>query len=543
MKVSLTEATGLTGELQFSAYACLDTTGTREIFDTLLPRLDADQRRIYAWSMAQLSPATAMQFRGIKVNETERRKALEAITSRLQETVRAIRSLPEVATVWDATEKETGWCAVRPAPKAKGKPAAERQRHKWPRPEKGGDPIPEATMTCERCGVARLRPLPFEPGSSHQVMRLLYDLHKAPKQYGKSGTVTADDDALDKLKKRRKALVPLIDHLLAHRDLAKQRGFLDCTLSPTGRYHSSFNVASAWTGRWSSSKDAFRRGGNAQNITEQHRHIFIPDTGMKIGYADLKTAESMKVAFLSGCESYIEAHKGDVHTYVCRLVWPELPWNGDIKKDKKIASSLLPPWDAIPGHDYRFQSKRVQHGSNFGLTPFGMAIIAHVPVAQCAAAQEAYFEAFPEIKDWQKYQIARVSEQLPIYNALRRVVRLLGRPWDGHTHKQGLAFPPQGGVGDILNLGLWRLWSRYEAVPDPIVEVLAQVHDAVLHQFHPRHQDAVRAAIKDAMQIAVPITDFNGKARTMTIPVEWAVGDNWGKAGPNNPNGLKEIPL
>lgn len=538
MKVSLTEATQLTGELQFSAYACLDTTGTREIFDTLLPRLTDEQRRIYAWSMAQLSPATAMQFRGVKVNETERSRALASITERLKETVRAIRSLPAVATVWDGKELETGVCPS-PAPGSK----AAVPRHKWPRAEKGATPLDPSTMKCRQCGAARERPVLFEPGSSHQVMRLLYELHKAPKQYGKSGTLTADDEALAKVAKRRKALAPLVEHLLTHRDLAKQRGFLDCTLSPAGRYHSSFNVAAAWTGRWSSSKDAFRRGGNLQNITEQHRHIFIPDTGMKIGYADLKTAESMKVAFLSGCESYIEAHKGDVHTYVCRLVWPELPWNGDIKKDKKIASSLLPPWDAVPGHDYRFQSKRVQHGSNFGLTPFGMAIIAHVPVAQCAAAQESYFSAFPEIKDWQKYQISRVSEQLPIYNALRRMVRLLGRPWDGHTHKQGLAFPPQGGVGDILNLGLWRLWSRYEAVPDPIVEVLAQVHDAVLHQYHPRHHDAVRAAIRDAMMFPVEVTDFRGTTREMTIPVEWAVGDNWGKAGPDNPNGLKEIAL
>lgn len=537
MKVNLTEAQALTGELRYAAYACLDATGTREVWDTLMPRLDADQARIYAWSRAQLSPAIAMGLRGVRVNESERGKALAAITADLEKVEKSLLQMPVVAEVWDGTELETGFCPKGGPTKSGGK-----QRHKWPRAAKGEAPLSPIGMTCERCGVGRLRPLPFNPASEPQVKHLLYALHKAPKQYGKQGQLTTDKDALDKIKRRKPALVPLCDALLVQGDLAKQKGFLSSPLSPQGRFHSSFNVGSAWTGRWSSSKDPFRRGGNLQNITEKHRHIFIPDTGMKMGYSDLKTAESKKVAYLAGCESYITAHEGDVHTYVCRLVWPELPWNGDIKKDKKIASSLLPPWDPVPGHDYRFQSKRVQHGSNFGLTPFGMAIIAHVPVKQCATAQEAYFTAFPEIKDWQKWVIGRVTEQLPIYNTLQRVVRLFGRPWDGHTHKQGLAFGPQGSVGDILNLALWRMWRRMECELG-IVECLAQVHDAVLHQFHPRHQDAVREELRRAMLIPVDVTDFRGTTRTCTIGAEWAVGDNWGKAGPANPNGLKEVAL
>jgi len=542
MRVSLKQAQNLVGEARFQAYACLDATGTREIFDNLLPKLNEDTARVYAWARCQQAPAVMMTLRGVRVDTVELAKARRRTAQELNAVIEKIRNCAAVKEFWAEKMLNSGDCPEAP-PRSNGSPG----KHLWPRKTKKNPVVPPPEeMTCQRCGAPRLIPKPFLPTSDDAVKKLLYTYIKAPKQFGKTGSLTADGDALDTLravgtrKKKFECLVELCDLLKECRDLSKQQGFLNAEIKD-GRYYSSFNVGAAWTGRFSSSQDPFGNGGNLQNIAEKNRKIFTADPNYLMFYADLKTAESMLVAYLSGEEKYIEAHKSDVHTFVCREVWKdELPWTGDIKQDKKIATSHNPPWDTAPGHDYRFQSKRVQHGSNYGLTPFGMAIIAHIPVAAAKEAQQRYFEAFPGIRDWQRHVIERVERGLPIYNPFGRVVRLTGRPWDSHTHKQGLAFGPQSGVADILNMAMWRVFSRYD--PD-LIQILAQVHDAILGQFPADRKDEAIAALMEAMQITFPIEDIHGKVRYCTIPVEIAVGHNWGKASEENPHGLKEVKL
>ncbi len=558
--VNLHQAQTLTGDEAFAAYACLDTTGTLEIFETLHPRLNENQARTYAWSRAQLSPSITMSLRGCRIDQLGRQEEQARLKRELAKAVRAVSQLPLVVERWDATDLERGACTKNPKPRKGGAPGL----HKWPRQKVTEPKLLDSEKRCEYCGASRLKPKPFEASSSHQVRTLLYEKLRVPKRYGKTGEVTTDDDALNSIKDnplvyvilpthatRRKldGLSELCEAILHFRDLDKQRQFLEAKLSPRGRFHASFNVAAAWTGRWSSSKDPFQRGSNFQNIGEQHRHIFIPDPGRKIGYADLKTAESLKVAYLAGDENYIEAHKGDVHTWVCRELWPHLPWTGDIKQDKQIAANNYPEWDNVPGHDYRFQSKRIQHGTNFGLTPPGIARIAKIPIAAALHAQRRYFTAFPMIREYQNHIAERVKTQLPLYNTLQREVKLFGRPWDDHTRKQGLAFCPQGSVGDVLNLGLYRVWKEL----DPwLVEILAQVHDAILFQTPVSRVAEAIPRLRELMTVRVNVTDFTGVSRECIIPVEIAIGDNWGKQNLKefdkqgnklrlNPNGLVEI--
>lgn len=557
MKVSLTEAQSLGGELGFAAYACLDTTGTREIYDTLLPRLNQDQSRTYRWSLAQLSPAITMTQRGCRIDVFALEDSKRQLRKDIIVAAKAVQALDLVQLHWDGSENETGGCKQR-GQRKDGKTMP----HKWPRATKAQPVVPaEREQKCEVCAVSRVKPKSFEATSATQCKHLIYDLLHVPVHYGKTDEITTDDEALSrianagvawqptkdgkkKLRRQLPGLRELCEAILTMRDLQKQLSFLDSKLSERGRFHASFNVAAAWTGRWSSSKDPFQRGGNFQNIGEQHRHIFVPDPGRKIAYADLKTAESLQVAYLAGDENYIEAHAGDVHTWVCRELWPELAWTGDINKDKKLAGNTYPEWDNVPGHDFRFQSKRIQHGTNFGLSPQGIAMIARIPFEAALAAQRRYFKAFPMIQEYQRWVAARVKGQFPLFNALKREVRLFGRPWDDHTRKQGLAFAPQGGVGDVLNTGLWRVW--YEHDPQ-LIELLAQVHDAILCQFSVSKQEQAIAELRRLMTVPVDVTDFQGVQRVCTIPVEIAVGDNWGKQnlkpdkGRLNPGGLVEV--
>ena len=513
MKVSLKDIGRCSGTHRAWLYNALDCTGTREIFDALHPRLGELTADTYAFERALQAPFLTMMQEGVLVDVEKRDKRVGELKRELKKTAKAINLLPVVVEKWDALVKETGICDLEAG-----------SRHKWPKD------VPDSVdKKCAKCGKARLVKSDFNPASSQQKMRLFYTLLNVPPVRGRNKEITCDDEALDSIGRKFPALLPITNQIVLYQKTHKQIGFLSAKLTSDNRYPSSFNVGTAWTGRASSSKNPFGLGGNLQNVAEQNRDIFIADPGWCIGYADLEQAESNIVAHAAGDEEYIAAHKsGDVHIFVARYVWPELPWTGDMALDKEVAKGL-PVWDAIPGHEWRFQAKRAQHGSNYGLTPFGMALQAHIPVAEARRAQGRYFAAFPRIRDHQNGLLKQIQAHLPIVTALGRRFKLFGRPDDPHTHKQALAAEPQSMVADILDLALWRVWDELHGR----VRLLAQVHDAVLFLFR-QDDHAALAQVKKLMTIPVKIND-----RVMTLGVDVAVGLNWGKKSPSNPNGLK----
>lgn len=510
------------GQIKDWLYNGLDVTGTREIADTLLPRLNKAQTRTYSFERALQMPAMAMMLRGILVDETKRARMITELKRELAKDLRGIGKMENIKTVWDLKEKETGWCPVELG-----------KHHKWP---KG---VPDETRTCTRCGTARMKKKEFNANSSDHVDHLMYDLLKVPVMTNKKGQRSADGDILERIGNKYEQHRPITDAILAVRDKKKQLGSLAARLSKRGRYPSSFNVGAAWTGRFSSSKNPYGEGGNAQNIAPRHRGILTADPGYDLFYADLKQAESNVVAHISGDENYIEAHRsGDVHTYVSRLVWPELPWNGDLKKDKAIAKRL-PEWDNVEGHDFRFQAKRIQHGSNFGLSPIGISYIARIPQKQAVKAQDNYFSEFSRIRQWQRGIAQDIKEHKVLTNVLGRTITLMGRPWEGHTVKQGLAFIPQSSVADILDLAMIRVFIELDLQGELKLELQGQIHDALLGQ-SPSGKMDVLLRMRELMQIPIPVLGADGVTRTMQIEAELAIGKNWGKKSDENPHGMWE---
>ncbi|MGH7239436.1 MAG: hypothetical protein ACREHG_05135, partial [Candidatus Saccharimonadales bacterium] len=105
---------------------------------------------------------------------------------------------------------------------------------------------------------------------------------------------------------------------------------------------------------------------NLQNITEELRHIFIADKGYKLVGIDAEQSDSRMVGYMCGLLfddwTYLDAcESGDLHTFVARLTWPDLGWNGNIKKDRKIADRRF-----YRHFSYRDTCKRLGHGC---LTP------------------------------------------------------------------------------------------------------------------------------------------------------------------------------
>lgn len=518
--LDLAQARESEGQLRAWAYNALDCTGTLEICQNLRAELTPATALVYGFERALQSPAMSMMRRGVRIDRIKRDDMIKDAKKELRHADKQIQ--PMVAEAWDGTELETGIC-----PENLGR------HHKWPRG------VPDGERACERCGARRVKRTDFNANSADATYHLLYERLGMDPLTNKQGRESTDDDVLQRLASQYPEHAKLIEQILVVRDKKKQLGSLLAKLSPHGRYMSSFNVGTAWTGRFSSSKNPFGLGGNLQNVAPKHRAMFIADPGMVLGYADYMQGESNLVAHLSGDTKYIEAHAlGDVHTYVTRYVWPDLPWTGDLKKDKKIAK-VNPPWDKAEGHDYRFQCKRIQHGSNYGLTPYGISMIAKIPLDAAKRAYENYMSEFDMIPAWQEWVRGEINERRALVNPFGRTVSLLGRPWDKHTWRQGLAFLPQSALADLDDLAMYRVWLELE---ESGVLLLAQVHDALLHEFPVGRLDLERELIK-RMLIPVPVRDFRGTTRIMTIGVESAVGRNWGHKSDANPQGIAEQPI
>jgi DNA polymerase-1 len=321
---------------------------------------------------------------------------------------------------------------------------------------------------------------------------------------------------------------PFIRAILSLRDRAKLYDVLAKTSRDRdGRFHAAFKVAGTTTGRLSSAKDPFGEGHNLQNINERTRRVFVPDPGYKLAYIDLEQAESRGVGYLSSDENYISAcESADLHTTVCRMVWPDLDWTGDPAEDKAIAEAPF-----YRTFSYRDMAKRLGHGLNYRGKPATMARHIKVPKEVVEQFQNAYFLRFPAIQRWHYSVMERLQRNGTITTPYGRYRRFFGRSGEDATIRKAIAHEPQSLLSDILNTGLWRIWWQL-----PSAQLLAQVHDAVLLQYPEEQEAEILPAAKDLLEVTTLV-----HGREMTIPAEPKAGWNWANYDElANPSGLKK---
>lgn len=528
-----------------SAYSALDACVPCEIQDVLEPKLDRDTRRIYEFEHACQGAALTMTLRGVRIDEVRRQEAIEVYEREEEGAAIEISALSR--GVWDILEPRIGKCTCPYTGEV-------HKHHLWPKK------VPHDQANCRRCELPRLRLAPVNPNSSPQLCHLFYDLWGVRKRVDKeTGNPTVDKNALEEirgeaLKVGRRDVAEAAHAGIRAKAARKQIGYLRARTGEDGRMRSTTTVGTATTGRWSASKAPDWTGWNIQQLADRIRHIIVADPELELGYADLEQAESHIVAYDSGDEAYIEAHKtGDVHTFVCRLMWPSLDWTGDLKRDRGLAD-IAPDFD--PYHSRRDYGKHFQHGGNLGRSAAGVAREIHCPLKEAEVAMarmyggkvkgrfdpvamrrdpDQHFEgAFPGVKLRHKQLWAEIQRTGITVSCLGRKRQFLGRTWDTSTLREALGQLQQSPIADILNLALYRVWRDLDLyanvwdTPHPNqpnrVWLLAQVHDAILFQYRKGDVGALREVQK---RMLIPIL-ING--RELTIPVEMAVGPNWSKA-------------
>lgn len=452
-------------------YNGLDCCVTLDVYDGLRPQLDNITASTYDFSKALQAPTLEMKIRGVLVDQARKAEVID-----------------EYYEIMERVEANL------------------------------------LRIVYEGVGMAN-----FNYRSTKDLATLFYDeLGISPIR--KSGRPTVDRGAREKLE-----IYPIAEQLVKHINLLTELGdkisVLKTAIDDDGRIRTSYNIAGTSTGRFSSSISEFGTGGNLQNVEESLRSIFIADHGYKFAKCDAKSGESFCVGaiewnlfkdgrYLDACES------GDPHTAVARIMWPNLEWTGDLKRDKHIAET---PY--YRHYTYRFMCKKLGHGSNYGGKPATLAEQAKVELDLVKQFQPKYFEAFPAHQRWQAHVDETLRKKGYLVSLMNRKRWFFGRRSDPSTLREAIAYDPQSSLADIVNQAMLNIWRK------GYVTIVAQEHDALVFMYPEKDEDKILPRILDDLVIEVPLKH----GRTLKIPYDAEVGFNKGKYHPTkNPNGLKE---
>ena len=291
----------------------------------------------------------------------------------------------------------------------------------------------------------------------------------------------------------------------------------------------SFNVAGTETFRWSSSKSAFDKGTNLQNIPEGDeeakleeliktrgvvfpnvRELFIPDTGYLIVDADLSGADAQVVAWETDEPEWKELLRAGtkLHAYISK------------EREGELAEG---PAGKVLYDSY----KRRIHATNYGGSPntihrtlLGLYGPDHTSMSIEQDFQSYWFERFPGVRAWHDRMAQSVRDTGGVANRFGNRVRFQDRPDDCFT--KALAWIPQSTVALVCMRGALRLADKY-----PWIEILLQVHDSIVFQI-PLAKRGYLPEIKRTLdQVTVPYDD------PLRIPWSLKISNkSWGAAEP-----------
>lgn len=458
-------------EIVYNAYDTMQTMGLKEIFDSgLLPEWSKPG---FQYSELMLGPIMTMMRRGVQIDVARRDGLVKALKARA---VKVQANFDYVCEgIWGTTVNHN---------------------------------------------------------STPQLTFLFYVLLAIPEQTkSKKGEtkVATDREVLERIAKDYPRGAFFANHILRIRDLEKQVEFLTKKLSPSNRFHCSYNLAGTETFRLSSSEHPFRIGSNGQNINPLTRSCFVADPGYVMFYSDQQSAESRLVAYMSGDENYIAAVEGgDTHTLVASMVFGFEPKRE--LADRQYYREL----------SYRDIAKRAGHACNYYAKPYTIAKNAMVELEIAEQFQSQYFRKFSNISNWHVWVANNLQRKGFHTNPFGIRRNFWSRRWDDATLREAIAFGPQSSVGILTNVGLYRLWERFEGKPGADVQILGNIHDAVIGQVREDRVAELIPHILDCLHFPFDVEDITGKTRKVLIPYEIETGQNFGKAGPDNPGGLRK---
>jgi len=345
---------------------------------------------------------------------------------------------------------------------------------------------------------------PFNINSPIQLREILYtERGLAPGKKTKTGFST-DAATLEKL---RDEWPEFIDPLLAYREVEKLRGTygtgLLAEVQPDGRIHATFNQTVARTGRLSSDQPNLHNIPVRSEEGRLFRKAFIPAPGCQLLVADYNQIELRCIAHLAQDPGLIEAFTSgtDIHNATAARVFGVEP--------------------AAVTVEQRSKAKMVSYGLAYGMEAYGLAQRLAIPTSEAAVILDAYFEAFPNVKDYMDRTVieARMRGYTETLFGRRRPIPELSNSnfrIRQAGERQAMNAGIQGLAADIFKVALVRV---DQALVDAGVaaQLVLQVHDEVLVEVPEAEMDRVGPLVIDLMK----------GAAQLDVPLEVNVA--WGK--------------
>ncbi|MEP6656512.1 MAG: DNA polymerase I, partial [Betaproteobacteria bacterium] len=351
---------------------------------------------------------------------------------------------------------------------------------------------------------------PFNLGSPKQLCEVLFEKMKLPvRKKTATGQPSTDEDVLQELA----ADYPLPKLILEHRTLCKLKSTytdkLPQRVNPrTGRVHTTFNQATAVTGRLASSEP------NLQNIpvrTVEGRRIreaFIAPPGHAIVSADYSQIELRIMAHLSEDPALLKAFRegADIHRATAADIFGVPPESVTIEQRRYI--------------------KAVNFGLIYGMSGFGLAI--QLGIQRGAAQQyiDKYFARYPGVAAYMQRtrEIARTQGYVETVFGRRLWlpdIKAASGPRRAGAERAAINAPMQGTAADLVKLAMIAVdgWIAKERLATRLV---LQVHDELVFEVPARELDRVRselpALMESVAQLSVPLVADIGS------------GPNWERA-------------
>ena len=354
----------------------------------------------------------------------------------------------------------------------------------------------------------------FNIGSTKQLGDVLFDKLGLPGgKKGKTGAYGTDASILEELA----PLHEVPGHVLEWRQLTKLKSTYADALAEeidgeTGRVHTSYALAVAATGRFSSNNP------NLQNIpirTEEGRRIrraFVAEPGHLLLSADYSQIELRLAAHVADVPELKQAFRDgvDIHALTASQVFG-------------VPLAAMDP-------NTRRRAKAINFGIIYGISAFGLGQQIGVPQAEAGAYIRAYFERFPAILAYMeriKTDCRRTGYVETIFGRKCFIsgIRDANPMRRAGAERQAINAPLQGSAADIIKRAMSRIPAAL-ARTGLKTRMLLQVHDELLFEAPEAEADDTARVVKAVMEGAcAPHCELS-----VPLVVETGKGKNWDEA-------------
>jgi DNA polymerase I len=350
----------------------------------------------------------------------------------------------------------------------------------------------------------------FNIGSTKQLGDVLFEKLGLPGgKKGKTGAYGTDASILEELAPLHE--VPGL--VLEWRQLTKLKSTYADALAEeidreSGRVHTSYALAVAATGRFSSNNP------NLQNIpirTEEGRRIrraFVAESGHLLLSADYSQIELRLAAHVCDVPELKQAFRDEVDIHALTA--------------SQVFGVPLATMDA----NTRRRAKAINFGIIYGISAFGLGQQIGVPQSEAGAYIRAYFDRFPAIRAYMeriKTDCRRTGYVETIFGRKCFIpgIRDANPARRAGAERQAINAPLQGSAADIIKRAMARIPAAL-ARERLRARMLLQVHDELLFEVPEAEvghtAEVVKTVMEDACaphcELSVPLVVETGWARS-----------------------------